>query len=117
MTMTGSANHSDSSASNEPTDAEIVDESGRSRMTNRQAYNVVSDTVTGVNLRLKDNVLQGIAIFVCTALGAAIGAFVVEERLPGALVGGFAGLIIGFFGSGLFLMVFRAIRHIRGRHD
>ena len=86
-------------------------------MTGRQAYNVVSDTVTGANVRLKDNLIQGLAIFVCLALGATIGALVVEERLPGALVGGFIGLLLGLVGSGFFLMVFRFVMHIRGRHD
>lgn len=86
-------------------------------MTGRQAYNIASDTVTGANVRLKDNVIQAVVIFVCLVLGATIGAVVVEERLPGALVGGFIGLVFGLFGSGFFLMVFRAVMHIRGRHD
>ena len=87
------------------------------RMTGRQTYNVVSDTVTGANLRLKDNVVQGLVILVCLVLGAAIGALVASERLIGALGGGFVGVLVGLFGSGFFLMVFRAIMHIRGRHD
>ena len=107
----------DAPASNEPLDATIVDAPGHSGLTTRQAYNVASDTVAGVNVRVKDNLLQAIAIAACMALGTAIGASVVSERLPGALVGGFAGLIVGFFGSGIFLMIFRALRHIRGRHD
>ena len=86
-------------------------------MTGQKTYNIVSDTVTGANVRLKDNVIQGIVILVCLVLGAAIGAIVVSERIPGALVGGFIGLLVGLFGSGLFLMVFRAIMHMRGRHD
>ncbi|MDA1053556.1 MAG: hypothetical protein O3C40_24170 [Planctomycetota bacterium] len=106
-----------SSASNEPLDATIVDEAGDTGLTNRQAYNVVSDTVVGANLRVKDNLFQAIAIAACMVIGAGIGAAVVRERLPGALVGGFAGLVFGFFGSGIFLMIFRAVKHIRGRHD
>lgn len=87
------------------------------RMTGRQTYNVVSDTVTGANVRLKDNVVQAVAIFACLVLGAIIGAVVVQERLPGALVGGFIGLVLGLLGSGFFLMVYRAVMHLRGRHD
>ena len=86
-------------------------------MTGRQTYNVVSDTVVGANVRLKDNVIQAVVIFVCLALGATIGAVVVEERVAGAVVGGFIGLLVGLFGSGVFLMVYRAVMHIRGRHD
>jgi hypothetical protein len=86
-------------------------------MTDRQTYNVVTDTVMGPNVRLKDNVVQGIAILVCLLLGTGIGAAVVEERVPGALVGGFLGLLAGLFGSGLFLMIYRFVMHVRGRHD
>ncbi len=86
-------------------------------MTGRQTYNVISDMGTGANVRLKDNVIQAIAIFVCLVLGAAIGALVASERVIGALAGGFAGLLAGLFGSGIFLMVFRAVQHFRGRHD
>ena len=115
--MTDGTDPKDSSASNEPLDATLVDEPGDSALTNRQAYNVVSDTVVGANLRVSDNLFQAIAIAVFMAIGAGIGASVVQERLPGALVGGFAGLIVGLFGSGIFLMIFRAVKHIRGRHD
>jgi hypothetical protein len=81
----------------------------------RLAYNVVTDTVTGPNVRLKDNLIQGLVIFVCLALGILIGA--VFYGGEGALIGGFAGLLIGLFGSGAFLMVYRAARHAKGKHD
>ena len=90
---------------------------GPDQMSGRRAYNVVSDTVTGANLRLKDNVFQALAIVVCLALGALIGALLVKDRLPGALAGAFIGLLVGLLGSGLFLMIFRAVMHLRGRHD
>ncbi|NLS90810.1 MAG: hypothetical protein GXX96_01315 [Planctomycetaceae bacterium] len=89
----------------------------RGHLTNRQAYNVVSDLAMGANIRFKDNVFQAIAIAVCLLLGAIIGALVTEEHLPGALVGGFLGLLVGLLGSGFVLMVFRAVMHLRGRHD
>ena len=85
-------------------------------LSGQQAYNLVSDTVTGANVRLKDNVLQGIAILVCTLLGGGIGAAVVQERIPGALIGAFVGLVVGLLGSGLFLALYRAIAHLCGRH-
>ncbi|TVS07975.1 MAG: hypothetical protein EA424_29160 [Planctomycetaceae bacterium] len=97
----------------EPIDAELVDPD----VTGREAYNVISDTVTGVNVRVSDNVFQAIAILVCLALGAGIGAAAFQERVPAALVGGFIGLVVGLFGSGIWLMCYRAIRHLRGRHD
>jgi NADH:ubiquinone oxidoreductase subunit 6 (subunit J) len=86
-------------------------------LTGQQAYNLVTDTVGGPNVRLKDNFYQGLAIAVCLVLGAGIGFLVGTDSLIGVLVGGFIGLIVGLFGSGVFLMIFRAIRHARGKHD
>jgi hypothetical protein len=84
-------------------------------MTARQAYNIVSDTVGGFNVRLKDNLLQAAAMFFCLVVG--IGVLSVSDRATGAVAGGFIGLLVGLFGSGIFLMIFRAIQHARGRHD
>lgn len=93
-------------------------EPAKPSLTERQAYNLVSDTVTGANVRLKDNLYQGLAILVCLALGAGIGSFLVHsDRLMGALLGGFAGVLVGLFGSGLFLMIYRAIKHAWNQHD
>jgi hypothetical protein len=89
----------------------------REPMTSRQTYNVVSDTVTGANLRLNDNLLQAAAIFFCLVLGTGIGYLSVRDHATGAVLGGFIGLLIGLFGSGIFLMIFRAVQHTRGRHD
>lgn len=82
---------------------------------NRQAYNVVTDTVVGPNVRLKDNLIQALVIFVCLVLGAVIGGIFFGGE--GALLGGFAGLLIGLFGSGTFLMIYRGMRHAKGKHD
>ncbi len=88
------------------------------------AYNVVADTVTGVNVRWSDNRFQAIFIFssivVASLLGALLAAINPRWDLPwygGALIGSFAGLLIGAFGSGIYLMVYRMLRHIKGKHD
>ena len=86
-------------------------------MTGEQTYKVVSDTVTGANIRLKDNLYQGLAILICLLLGALIGFLTQKDRLSGALIGGIIGLLVGLFGSGIFLGIFRAFRHAMGRHD
>jgi hypothetical protein len=86
-------------------------------MTGRQVYNLISDTVTGPNVRLKDNLYQGLAILICLVLGAGIGALVTTPRGVGVLLGGVIGLMVGLVGSGLFLMIYRTIQHARGRHD
>jgi len=107
------ADRPDETGSNEPIVAELVDPN----VTGREAYNVISDTVLGVNVRASDNVFQAIAIFVCLVLGAGIGAAAFQDRIPAALAGGFIGLVVGLFGSGIWLMCYRAMRHLRGRHD
>lgn len=88
------------------------------------AYNVVTDTVTGVNVRWSDNKFQAIFVFATILLasltGAVLAALNARWNLPwygGALIGSFAGLVIGIFGSGIFLMFYRAARHIKGKHD
>jgi hypothetical protein len=93
------------------------DETPKWPLTDRQAYNLVTDTVVGPNVRLKDNLYQGLAILVGLLLGVGIGLLVTTDRVTGALLGGFIGLLAGLFGSGLFLMVYRAVRHVRGKHD
>lgn len=88
------------------------------------AYNVVSDTVTGVNLRGSDNKFQAKFIFVSVILLAALGALLAwlntSWELPwfgGAIAGAFAGLVFGVLASGIVLMVYRGARHMKGKHD
>jgi hypothetical protein len=93
------------------------EETPKKPTTGRQAYNVVTDTLGGPNVRLKDNLFQGIAILVCLLLGAAIGFLVMTDGLGGFLLGGIIGLLVGLFGSGIFLMIYRAVKHARGQHN
>ena len=88
------------------------------------AYNVVTDTVTGVNVRWSDNKFQAIfvsaSVVLASLTGAVLAALNARWNLPwygGALIGSFAGLVIGIFASGIFLMFYRAARHIKGKHD
>ena len=90
----------------------------------RAAYNIVSDTVVGLNIRKSDNVFQakfiGITVLVLATIGAALAALNPGWNLPwfgGALAGSLAGLIIGVFASGIFLMIYRAVRHVKGDHE
>ncbi len=92
--------------------------------TGNATYNVVTDTVTGVNVRWSDNRFQAIFVFVSLLVVALIGAVVAAMNsswgLPwygGALVGAFVGVIFGVFASGIFLMFFRAVQHLKGKHD
>jgi len=86
-------------------------------LTGRQQDNLSSDAVTDINVRPKDNVVQALTIIVCLAFGAGVGAVVRDERVVGALVGGVIGLIVGCFGSGIALMIYRIVMRARGRHD
>lgn len=105
------SNLTTSQSNNTPTDSETV-------------YNVVTDLVTGVNVRHQDNKFQAIFIVCSLLLAALVGAILASVQpswnLPwygGALIGGFLGLVLGFFASGIFLMIYRAMRHIQGKHD
>ncbi len=86
-------------------------------MSTRHAYNIVSDTVIGANVRVKDNVIQAIVTAVCLVVGAGVCAALFDQWQAGLFVGGFLGLVIGLFGSGIFLMIYRAVMHLRGHHD
>jgi hypothetical protein len=83
----------------------------------RDVYNMVTDIGTGVNIRWSDNLLQLAAAAVGLLVGALIGALVVRDRLPGAIGGAGLGAIAGVFGTGIFLMIYRFVRHVSGRHD
>ena len=92
--------------------------------TTRAAYNIVSDTVTGLNVRKRDNKFQAVFIFgsvlLFATISAVITAFNGQWKLPwygGALVGAFAGLVIGVLASGTVLMFYRAMRHFQGKHE
>jgi hypothetical protein len=86
-------------------------------MSGQETYNLITDTVTGPNVRLRDNLYQGLAVLVGAIVGAAIGYFQTTDRILGSMIGLIAGLMIGLLGSGLFLMIYRGVRHIRGKHD
>lgn len=88
------------------------------------AYNLVSDTVTGVNVRWSDNRFQAICIVISMASAALVAALFTALNprwdLPwywGAAIGAFFGLVVGGLGSGIYLMVYRALRHLKGKHD
>lgn len=78
---------------------------------------IIADTVAGPNLRLWDNLLQGGAVLVGLGIGALVGGAMGEFETPAMLVGGGVGLVLGLFVSGIFLMIYRFVRHSQGRHD
>lgn len=83
-----------------------------------ESYNVVSDTPIGVNVRGRDNLVQLLAIVAGLILGAGVGALASpRDRVTGVVAGAFAGLLAGLLLSGLALMIYRGLRHARGRHD
>ena len=94
-------------------DDHVVD---RQRPVGRDIYNIISDVGIGVNVRRRDNLLQLAAIGISLVLGVIIGALVTYDRITGAVVGGFCGILVGLFGSGIFLMIYRFIRHLLGHH-
>ena len=93
----------------------------------RDAYNIVSDTFVGVNVRKSDNLFQLKVILVCVLILGPLGAIAAavfsppEGRLIGSVGGGLGmacvAVVLGLFGSGIYLMIYRAIRHVKGKHD
>lgn len=114
--MSSSSNPFESSNSKIPTD--------NASTSSETAYNVVTDLVTGVNVRSKDNRFQAIfiacSVLVLALLGAVLAYLNPAWQLPaygGAILGGFLGLVFGLFASGIILMIYRAVRHLQGKHD
>ena len=64
------------------------------------AYQVVTDTVTGVNVRGSDNLIQLLVVVVTTIIGIIVGAIVNHESLMLIGLFGFGGLVIGILFSG-----------------
>lgn len=89
----------------------------------RAVYNMISDNVVGVNVRWRDNVFQAVFTLVATILGAAIGAALPwlsggeVPMLVGVIIGLILGAVLGVLTSGIYLMIYRAARHLRGKHD
>lgn len=82
----------------------------------------VFDTVTGPNLRMKDNLIQGLAILGGIVAGAVAGVIVQLARgqtgdsvVGGAIGGGFAGLLLATFLSGTIIGVVRGAQAIKRR--
>jgi hypothetical protein len=125
----------------------IEQKESKAGQTAKETYNIVSDTVAGINARKSDNLLQVKITIITIIIGAIIGVIFdgdaeASEQLPshlqhlvkepvlkvalgvvglenhtGLVAGAFAGLILGFLGSGFYLMVFRAVKHASGEHE
>jgi uncharacterized membrane protein YedE/YeeE len=86
-------------------------------LTGRQSYNVVTDTVGGLNVRWKDNVFQAIAALVFGIVAFIVVMFTSGNDFAISIMAGVGGGIVGVFASGMFLMIYRAVQHARGKHD
>jgi hypothetical protein len=113
--VAASAGHLMTTSKHPPTSPETS--ARRDGKTGRQTYNMVTDLGAGPNVRLKDNLYQAVAILACLVLGSGVGVLAAHDKLAGLIVGGIGGLLVGLFGSGIFLMVYRSIMHARGKHD
>ena len=82
----------------------------------RETYNIITDTVAGPNVRLKDNLFQAVSAIVGGIIGALIGLVAIGGPIAGLLVGGVLGVIGGVFISGFVLMIYRAVMHAKGEH-
>ncbi|TVQ53790.1 MAG: hypothetical protein EA377_07305 [Phycisphaerales bacterium] len=91
--------------------------SKRRGLSDRERYNLVTDTVAGPNLRWRDNAYQAIAILVVTIISVVIVSVLAQNVFAGLILGTFAGLSVGLIVTSIFLMVYRGYRHMRGKHD
>ena len=87
----------------------------KKNLSDKELYNIVSDTVIGFNNRKSDNRLQVKITFVVMILCGAIGGFF--DGTDWFVFGCFGGLFIGIIISGIYLMIFRAIKHAQGDHE
>lgn len=86
--------------------------------TGRASYNTVTDLVGGLNVRRSDNRLQAKAALIGLLIGGLPGLiFGSEGRWVVAGLGGLFGTTVAVFGTGIYLMIYRAIRHVKGKHD
>lgn len=76
------------------------------------AYNFVADKVGMVpNVRLKDNVIQAVAVIIGMVLGGLAGVLYAAAQGPAqsmllsAIIGIVVGMVVGVFLSGLVLMI------------
>jgi len=64
----------------------------------------------GPNMRLTDNVIQGIFTLLCVLVASVWGYYFENRSYAGALHGIIGGLIVGFVVGGFLLTVFRLIK-------
>ena len=66
----------------------------KKEITSKDTYNIVSDTVGGINARKSDNLLQAKIVIITIVVGVIFGGVFFGKI--GLGLGAFAGLIIGF---------------------
>jgi hypothetical protein len=77
-----------------------------------EMYETVTDVATGLSLRWRDTLIQGLSILAAVIIGAPIGWLIAGEAW-GLLVGAFCGLVGGPLLSGTVLMVLGWVRTAR----
>ena len=77
-------------------------------------YNRVAETVGGLSLREKDNMIQAIVVVggttLCSLIGVVMGPILVMGAGMGLVLGLLAGLVLFGLGSGVVLMVMRLFK-------
>jgi hypothetical protein len=73
----------------------------------------VFDTVTGPNLRLKDNLFQLACLAVAVPVGIGIAYFFIRDLTMALLIGILGGLIGGILVSGAILGIYRGAKAVK----
>jgi hypothetical protein len=92
----------------------------------RKLFKIFSDTVTGFNVRKKDNLLQLLVMIITTIIvvlwtqaGFPDSAFssLFDSRYSLLVAGAIIGLLLGLVIGGALIAFYPLYRHSQGRHD
>ena len=85
---------------------------GKKELGDLGAPQVVFDTVTGPNLRLRDNLIQLVSVIVAVVLTFLVTLIITRDLATAAVIGVLGGMIGGVIISGAALGIYRLVKGI-----
>ena len=103
-----------------------MNNSRKEKLKAKDVYHIISDTVTGINIRKTDNFIQ-LKIVTFIVFIFELGAFIwkyyhanffgFEDNLGTSMISLILGLLAGGFISGTYIAFYRFIQHLKGNHN